>query len=80
MVFNAFKICDWSVFYPDTEEVIPHDAPMEHGDGAITSCFVVPDHAGCKEATRHLHTSVIILVNNTPILWYHLKHQPEHSS
>jgi hypothetical protein len=26
---SSFKICDWSEFYPDAEEVIPQDCPME---------------------------------------------------
>jgi hypothetical protein len=26
---SAFKVCDWSEFYPDAAEAIPHDAPME---------------------------------------------------
>ena len=49
-VFNdaAFKVCDWSEFYPDAEEVIPHNAPKACGNGVVTSCFVDADHAGCK--------------------------------
>jgi hypothetical protein len=70
-VFNksSFKICDWSEFYPNAEEAIPQDCPMERGNGAVSSCFVDADHAGCK-ATRRSHTGVILYVNKAPILWY----------
>jgi hypothetical protein len=70
-VFNdhaAFNVCDWSEFYPDAEEAIPHNAPVARGNGVVTSCFVDADHAGCK-ATRQSHTGVICYVNKAPILW-----------
>jgi hypothetical protein len=70
-VFNdaVFKVCDWSEFYPDAKEAIPHNVPKARGNGVVTSCFVDADHAGCK-ATRRSHTGVIIYVNKAPILWY----------
>ena len=66
---NAFKICDWSEFYPDAEEAIPHNVPEPRGHGVVTSTFVDADHAGCK-ATRRSHTGVFVYVNKAPILWY----------
>jgi hypothetical protein len=66
---NSFKICDWAEYYPIAEEAIPNNAPMERGNGVVTSCFVDADHAGCK-ATRRSHTGVILFVNKAPILWY----------
>ena len=66
---NAFKVCDWSEFYPDAEEALPSMTPQERGHGVVTSCFVDADHAGCK-ATRRSHTGVFIFVNKAPILWY----------
>jgi hypothetical protein len=66
---QSFKPCDWSEFYPDAEEGIPHDAPVARGNVVTTSCFVDADHAGCK-ATRRSHTGVILFVNKAPILWY----------
>ena len=66
---NAFKICDWSEFYPDAEEAIPHNVPEVRGNGVVTTVFVDADHAGCK-ATRRSHTGVLIYVNKAPILWY----------
>jgi hypothetical protein len=64
---NSFKVCDWSKFYPEAEEAIPHDLPMERGNGVSTSCFVDADHAGCK-ATRRLHTGVLLFVKKAPII------------
>jgi hypothetical protein len=66
---NSFKVCDWSEFYLDAEEAIPHDLPIEHGNGVSTTCFVDADHAGCK-TTRHSHTGVLLFVNKAPIIWY----------
>ena len=66
---GAFTVCDWSEFYPDAAEAIPHDVPMEHGNAVVTSGFVDADHAGCK-VTRRSHTGVILFVNKAPILWY----------
>ena len=66
---SRFKIGDWSEFYPDAEEPIPHNATAGRGHGVFTSCFVDSDHAGCK-ATRWSHTGVILFVNKAPIMWY----------
>src|SRR5512136_2745304 len=37
---SAFQTCDWSEFYPDAEEAIPHNAPEARGNGVVTSTFV----------------------------------------
>jgi hypothetical protein len=66
---SRFNVCDWSEFYPDAEEAVPHNTPMERGKAVVTSCFVDSDHAGCK-VTRRSHTGVILFVNKAPILWY----------
>jgi Reverse transcriptase (RNA-dependent DNA polymerase) len=66
---HAFRSCDWSEFYPEAEEAIPHNAPEARGNGVVTSTFVDADHAGCK-ATRRSHTGVICYANKAPILWY----------
>ena len=65
----AFKTCDWSEFYPDTEEALPPTVPTERGHGVVISCFVDADHAGCK-ATRRSHTGVFVFVHKAPILLY----------
>ena len=66
---SAFRTCDWSEFYPDVEEAIPHNVPEARGNGVVTSTFVDADHAGCK-AMRRLHTGVLCYVNKAPILWH----------
>jgi hypothetical protein len=66
---SRFKACDWSEFYPDAEEAIPHNVPEGRGHGVLTSCFVDSDHAGCK-ATRRSHTGVILFLNKAPVMWY----------
>ena len=66
---NSFHVCDWSEFYPEAEEAIPHNVPETRGHGVVTSAFVDADHAGCK-ATRRSHTGVFVFVNKAPILWY----------
>ena len=70
---NAFKICDWSEFYTDAEEAIPHNVPEAQGNGVTMTSFVDADHAGCK-AMRRLHTGVFVVVNKAPILWYSQRH------
>ena len=66
---NSFAVCDWTEFYPDAEEAIPHNVPETRGHGVVTSVFVDADHAGCK-ATRRSHTGVFVFVNKAPILWH----------
>ena len=58
---NAFIVCDWSEFYPDAEEAIPHNVPTPRGHGVVTSIFVDSDHAGCKDTLRS-HTGIFVFV------------------
>jgi hypothetical protein len=50
---NAFRVCNWSEFYPDVEKVIPHNALEVRGNGVVTSTFIDLDHAGCKAMRRN---------------------------
>lgn len=59
---SAFTKCDWSEFYPDTEELMPPDMPEPLQEPVMMTCFVNADHADCKE-TRRSHTGIIIMVN-----------------
>ena len=59
---------NWSEFYPDACEDIPHDMPQSRGDLATLTAFVDADHARDK-VTRRSVTGVILLMNNTPIVW-----------
>jgi hypothetical protein len=66
---TVFRVCDWTEFYPDAKEAIPHNAPQACGNGVTTSTFVDADHASCK-ATWRSHTGVLCYVNKAPVLWY----------
>ena len=59
----------WSEFYTDTEEDIPHDMPEPYGYLAKLTAFVDSDHAHDK-VTRKSVSGIIILLSNTPILWW----------
>jgi hypothetical protein len=57
---NSFKIFNWAEYYPDTKEAILNNAPMERGNGVVTSCFVNADHAGCKATqTKRLFCGIL---------------------
>jgi hypothetical protein len=70
-IFNetVFRVCNWTEFYPDAKEAIPHNVPAACGNRVTTSTFVDADHAGCK-ATRQSHTGVLCYVNKAPVPWY----------
>jgi len=46
---NAFKVCDWTEYYPDAAEVIPPNAPELWGKPMVMTCYVDAGHAGCHE-------------------------------
>jgi hypothetical protein len=58
-VFN--NGADWKEFYGEVQEELPQKKTI--------SAFVDANHAGNK-VTRHLHTGIIIYVQNALILWY----------
>lgn len=58
----------WSEFYPDAQEDVPHDMPKPLGCLATITVFVDADHAR-DQATRRSVTGIILLVNNTPLVW-----------
>jgi hypothetical protein len=64
-----FRVCDWTEFYPDAKEAIPHNVPEARGNRVMTSTFMDADHASCK-ATQRSHTGVLCYVNKAPVLWY----------
>ena len=59
---------DWTEFYPDTEEEIPHDMLKPMGRAARLTVYNA-DHAH-EQATRRSITGIIKFLNNTPIRWY----------
>ena len=59
---------EWSEFYEDTEEEIPHDLPTLYGNKATLTTYVDADHAQDMLTHRSI-TGVIMLLNNTPVYW-----------
>ena len=58
---------DWKDFYGDVEEELPPRILEPRGNPVIIGAFVDADHAG-NVVTRHLHTGIIIFVQNSPII------------
>ena len=59
---------DWTEFYGDVEEAIPHNAPKPRGRGVNLRMFVDSDHAGNK-TNRRSRTGYIIFLNMAMINW-----------
>ena len=59
---------NWSEFYPDAKEEVPEDMLEAFGQTCSITCYVDSDHARDK-LTRRSVTGVILLVNNTPVVW-----------
>ena len=59
---------DWIEFYPDATEDLPYDMPHPAGSKAMLTCYVDADHARDKVTCRSV-TGIILLINNTPVLW-----------
>ena len=62
------EIASWSEFYEDTEEDIPYDMPQSSGSMVKLTAIVDADHARDK-VTRRSVSGILILANNTPIVW-----------
>ena len=60
--------CDWSEYYPDAFEELPTHCPMPFGDPVQLTAYVDADHAR-NTVTRRSVTGIILLINNTPIVW-----------
>jgi hypothetical protein len=59
---------NWIEFYPDAEEDIPYDILEARGEEAMLTVYVDADHARDK-VTRRSVTGIILLLNNTPLVW-----------
>jgi hypothetical protein len=59
---------NWIEFYPDACEDIPYDMLTPMGDEARLTVYVDADHARDK-VTRRSVTGIVLLVNNTPLVW-----------
>ena len=58
----------WTEFYEDTEEDIPYDLLQSDGNLVRITTYVDADHAQDK-LTRRSVSGIIMLLNNTLILW-----------
>jgi len=59
---------NWIEFYPDAEEDVPPDMLPPLGDEATLTVYVDADHAR-NQVTRRSVTGIVLLVNNTPLVW-----------
>ena len=60
---------DWSEYYPDAKEPMPHNMPEPRGRAVTTTCYVDSDHAGCKMTCRS-QTCLFIFLYSAPVVWY----------
>jgi hypothetical protein len=65
---SNFPVCDWSEFYPDSQEAIPPNASEPRGKAVITSYFVDASHGSCMKMRRS-QTGVLLYVNRAPMMW-----------
>jgi hypothetical protein len=70
---------NWIEFYPDAEEDIPYDMLTPVGGEATMTVYVDADHAR-DQVTRRSVTGIILLVNNTPLVWISKRQKTVESS
>ena len=63
---------DWTDFYKDVKEQVPHDAPEPRGNPVEMTAFVDSDHAG-DTVTRRSRTGIFIYIQSSPIVWFSKK-------
>ena len=66
---EKFPERDWSDFYQDPKEELPHNMPEPCIKKVQINCFVDADHAG-DVVSRRSHTGILIYVNRAPVIWY----------
>jgi len=65
---SFFPTYDWTEFYGDVQEAIPHNMPEPLGKDLDVCIFCDSDHTGEKR-TRHSHTGFLISCNMASIDW-----------
>jgi len=65
---NELPRQDWSDFYKDVKEQVPHDAPEPRGQSVELTAFVDSDHAG-DTVTRQSRTGIFLFIQNALIVW-----------
>ena len=71
---NVFEVVgrylyEWKFFYLDAQEMMTRHMSEALVKYVVIKYYVDDKHAG-NIATRRLHSSIIIHVNNSPIIWY----------
>ncbi len=66
---TQFPMCDWTEFYGEVEEPIPHNAPKAIGKVVGLRMFFDSDHAG-DQRTRISWSGFLIYLNTALISWY----------
>ena len=59
----------WTELYPEAEEMIPYDMLEALGMECTVTSYVDADHVRDKVTCRSV-TGILLLVNNTPLIWY----------
>ena len=60
--------CDWSEYFSDAKEDIPLKSPEPYGKEFKRTVYVDADHAH-NIITRRLVTEILLLINNTLLVW-----------
>ena len=76
-VFN--NNANWTDFYGEVEEELPANMPEPRGNLVTISAFMDVNHAG-NVITCHLHTGILIFVQNTLIIWFSKRQNTVESS
>ena len=68
--FEFQRANDWTEVFPDAHEACPIHAPRPFfaKDPLKVTCYVDADHA-CNTLTKRSVTGILLLINNTPLVW-----------
>jgi len=69
---NELPRPDWSDFYKDVKEQVPHHVPEPRGQDVELTAFVDSDDAG-DTVTRRSRTGIFLFIQNSPIVWFSKK-------
>jgi hypothetical protein len=81
MDYDSFRTRkeDFTQFYRDADETMPHRMPVPRGRGLIMTAFVDASHAANKK-TRRSHTGFVVFLNRAPVVWYSKRQQTVETS
>ena len=69
---EQFPRKNWSQYYGDLKEELPHDCPRPLGNEVVIRAFVDVDFAG-DGITRRSRTGFMVMLNNASIYWFSKK-------